>query len=382
MKKVFLFFGMMLLCGAYAMAASTTDHYVVSCGEVLLPGEDGEEPYVRLSVALSGSNIYTLYQLDIQFPEGVDPYEKDGDYWVVMDKSSGIYPFTMKAGENTYTHSLQCNYGTIDGKQRCLRIVCTSSLIENFKQTSGNLFYLYIKASTFAKPGNLNLRFTGQAFGKKEASTIVKYTPSDFTDTTVEISTTAKAKVTVSSANKWSTCILPFDATIPTGVKAYSTNSTTTIEGSKYLVLTSVASLRAYTPYILRSESGYNGTLTGTVDASKYPASGFVTGGFLNGAIIPQQKSVGYVLQNLSEGVKFYNMNNEVFAIPAGKCWVTLPAGEVKAIGFPNEDESSVQDIATPMQQDVLYTVDGRREENPKVGQIYVANGKKVLKIK
>ena len=134
--------------------------------------------------------------------------------------------------------------------------------------------------STYAKPGALSLALSDQALTTAD---MTEYDPADVTDENVTISTTAKASLNISAANKWSTCILPFATALPEGVKAYSCSSKNDDEQVFYL--SDAASIEAYTPYVLYSESGYAGTLTGEVDASQYPESGKVAAGYLTGAI-------------------------------------------------------------------------------------------------
>ena len=368
---------MILLSGVYAMASeTTTDHFVVSCDEVLLPGNDGDEPYVCVNVSLDGANIYTLYQMDIQFPEGVVPYEEDGEYWVIMDEDDGIYPYTKKAGKKTFTHSLLCNFGTIDSKERCLRISCMSSQNDEFKATSGSLFYMYIKASAFAKPGNLVLKFSGQAFGKKVDSDIVKYVPEDMTDETVQISTTSKVALNVSSANKWGTCVVPFDAALPAGVKAYTANEI--VNDGASALLKEAESLKAYTPYVLYAENGYKGTITGTVNPADYVE--VAENGLLKGAVVGQSKSDGYVLQNLNSEVGFYKMNGQEFSIPEGKCWLEPATGAKDVIEFVFDNPTGIEEMpgAECKVQGEVYSLSGVRVNEGYKG-IVIENGKKVI---
>ena len=67
------------------------------------------------------------------------------------------------------------------------------------------------------------------------------------------------------------------------------------------VVLSEVTQLAAYTPYILYSASGYTGTLKGAVDASQYGE--VVSDGLLRGAIAPQKRKDGYVLQDFGKGI-------------------------------------------------------------------------------
>ena len=141
------------------------------------------------------------------------------------------------------------------------------------------------------------------------------------------------ATLSVSGSSHYGTCVLPFAVpTLPDGVKAYSAKGLD--DTGQLVVLSEVTQLAAYTPYILYAENGYTGTLSGTVDESKYVET--AQAGYLYGAVTEQVQTEGYVLQNKGDGTKFYWLNGYEYIIPEGKCWVDFPIGYQESKAFYN----------------------------------------------
>jgi hypothetical protein len=348
----------------------TTDRITIS--ELTVdPGGDA----ASFDVSLEGSDvIYTAFEVTLQLPEGltVDYSGTTPKPRVSLCKPS-LYPYTEEAEEKSYTHTLSCSYGTIG--ERKLKVMCYSSANEDFTATSGSLFRVYVKASPFMKPGEAKITSENVYFTTKDE---VEY---DVASEEFPLTVTGQSTVqlNVAAENQWNTCVLPFDAELPEGVRAFEGSS---ISGD-YLILSEATSLQAFTPYILYAENGYEGTLSGTVDAEKYVTA--ATGAYLNGAIMPQEITEGYVMQDkgLGDGMMFYNVNNRSFTIPSGKCWVSAAAGDAKAIriGLGGTGIESLPS-ASQTEEGEVYTLDGKRVQNPQKGNVYIKGGKKVLYLK
>ena len=352
--RMFVVTALMLLFTA-SWANETSDKLQFS-SETLVPGET-ETQYVNLT--LLGSRLYSGYNVEITIPEGVEPAYEDDE----LDLQKGAIL------KNTHTVA-----GEYDTNTRVLRVICSSSSNADFRETSGVVCKIGLVVSTYAKPGALSLALSDQALTTAD---MTEYDPADVTDENVTISTTAKASLSVSSANKWSTCILPFAAELPEGLKAYTISSKDDDEQVFYL--TEATAIDAFTPYVLYSESGYTGTLTGEV--GEYPASGTVTQGYLTGAIEKQTTNEGYVLQNKGDGVKFYLMDNtKSYNIPAGKCWATPPASTTQSYSF--DFPTAVKGIAevAESKNESKYNLSGIMIDAPRSGQLYIQNGRKYVK--
>lgn len=358
-----------LLVGGRAVANEpqlpkpTNDHITVN-DVTLVPGST--DTY-QVEISLVGSQIYTAFQMDILFPPGVEP--------VLM---RDVYVKLFNTDDNdlcSSSHTIGVSYGVV--KERTLRMSCASLQNSPFYGKSGKLLYFKVKASPYLKPGDVVLKVTNFDLIKENAQ---KYHCKDQT-LTLHAKPESTATLSVSGSSHYGTCVLPFAvSSLPAGVKAYSAKGFDAT--GQLVVLSEVTQLAAYTPYILYSASGYSGSLSGTVDANKYGE--VVRDGLLRGAIAPQKKSEGYVLQDLGEGAKFYAMDGVEFLIPEGKCWLEMPAAQASApqYGIQIGTTTAITAPTTPTAHGKIYTLDGKQVKTMQPGGIYVVNGKKVLKIK
>lgn len=348
-----------------------TDDNITVNDVTLVPGST--DTY-QVEISLVGSQIYTAYQMDILFPPGVDVVvDEDGPYVDLWDGDGCIYPYVRRK----LVHSLSSSYGVISNK--LLRISCSDDMNRVLTATSGKLLYFQVKVSPYLKPGDVILKVTNLDFITKENAQ--KYHCKDQT-LTLHATAESTATLSVSGSSHYGTCVLPFAVSqLPADVKAYSAKGLD--DTGKLVVLSEVKQLAAYTPYILYSASGYSGSLSGTVDASQYGE--VVSDGLLRGAIAPQKKSEGYVLQDLGEGAKFYAMDGVEFLIPEGKCWLEMPAAQASAPQYGIQIGTTTGITAPTTSATAhgkIYTLDGKEVKTMQPGGIYVVNGKKVLKIK
>lgn len=377
-RTLLLFLSVCLLPITTKAGIESTDRITIS--ELTVdPGGDA----ASFDVSLEGSDvIYTAFEVTLQLPEGLTV-----DYYSTTSTSKprvslckpSLYPYTEEdvvndngemVKENTYTHTLSCSYGTIG--ERKLKVMCYSSANEDFTATSGSLFRVYVKASPFMKPGEAKITSENVYFTTKDE---VEY---DVASEEFPLTVTGQSTVqlNVAAENQWNTCVLPFSAQLPTGVRAFSGSRLS----EDYLYLTEASSLQAFTPYLLLAEGGFSGTLQGTVDPEQYVP--VATDGYLNGAITPQQITQGYVMQNKGEGTMFYNVNGQNFVIPQGKCWLAAgDASSSQAVRIGIDGASGIDSAPSPAPADnAIYTLDGRRVKHPQAGHIYIIGGKKAIK--
>lgn len=355
-----------LLVGGRAVANEPTNDYITVNDVTLVPGST--DTY-QVEISLVGSKIYTAYQMDIEFPPGVEP---------VLMRDVYVKPFNTDDNDLcSSSHTIGVSYGVV--KERTLRMSCFSAQNAPFYGESGKLLYFKVKVSPYLKPGDVVLKVTNLDFITKENAQ--KYHCKDQT-LTLHATAESTATLSVSGSSHYGTCVLPFAVpTLPDGVKAYSAKGLD--DTGKLVALSEVKQLVAYTPYILYSASGYSGSLKGTVDANKYGE--VVSDGLLRGAIAPQKKSAGYVLQDLGEGAKFYAMDGVEFLIPEGKCWLEMPAAQASAPQYGIQIGATTGITAPTTSASAhgkIYTLDGKEVKTMQPGGIYVVNGKKVLKIK
>lgn len=364
-----------LLVGGRAVAnepqfPKPTDDNITVNDVTLVPGST--DTY-QVEISLVGSQIYTAYQMDILFPPGVDVVvDEDGPYVDLWDGDGCIYPYVRKK----LVHSLSSSYGVISSK--LLRISCRGDMNKELTAIKGKLLYFLVKVSPYLKPGDVVLKVTNLDFITKENAQ--KYHCKDQT-LTLHATAESTATLSVSGSSHYGTCVLPFAVSpLPDGVKAYSAKGLD--DTGQLVVLDEVTQLAAYTPYILYSASGYTGSLSGAVDANKYGE--VVSDELLRGAIAPQKRTDGYVLQDLGEGAKFYAMDGVEFLIPEGKCWLEMPAAQASAPQYGIQIGATTGITApttAPTTHGKIYTLDGKEVKTMQPGGIYVVNGKKVLKI-
>ena len=337
-------------------------------GDTFVPG--GEVGYVTIGIEDAAHDDYTAFQFDLVLPPGLElAYDEDVPECYVNTK-----------GYLCRSHSLELAVGN-----GYIRFICFSGKNVTFSKTTGNLLDIGLVPSPYLKPGDVEIKLTNVMFARTTEE--YGFKADELTLTGITAAATSTLPVKVSATNKFSTAVFPFNVdAIPAGLEVYSCNST----NGQNLVLTKQSKVVAYTPYILYAANGYEDTLSGAVDASKY--SEVVTDGYLCGAVAAQEIGGGngyYVMQNKGEGVMFYCVDDASFAIPAGKCWLALPAelqgsasfrldgttGIVEVKGEPTVDASQNGNVKA------VYDLLGRKvnAENGKLKGIYIIDGKKVI---
>lgn len=366
MKKILIIWGLMISAfSAWAQNPHTDDHLEISEAEVDLGGE-----YKTVTASVANIASYTAFGLDIYLPEGYQFVQLE-----LENADEEIeWMYASKGGACKSTHAVMSNPQS-DG---ALRVTANSSTSATFKTSAQDIFKFYIKATSYAKPGAASIQIKNCFFVTSNGT---KYVTDDITISD-KVSATSSTSIpfTVSATNQFSTCILPFDATIPDGVKAYECAGTETEGEETYLVLTEANTFEAYTPYIVYSESGYSGSLNGTVDASKYPVRGYVTKGLLNGSIEPQMVSEGYVMQNKGDGAMFYNMGGQSFLVPSGKCWLSTTNAPVNAVRIRHDNSADIETaVGAACEDGAIYNLQGLKVNSIPLGQIYIKGNKKYI---
>lgn len=368
MKRIFsmLCFFAMILC---AKAGVPTTDYLYATGLQY----DEEYKLYYFDVNIEGENYYTAYGIDIQLPQGMEVV--DDEYGIFVEMIKDIYPTYGRNKE--YTHSVSPAFPYPDDHSH-LRVGCISNQEQKLLDTKGTLFRVYVTIDDSKVPawpvGAIKCYDVELTVDKDH------YYDAPVSETIVPVYTGATTlPLKVSSAAKWSTCILPFAAEIPTGVTAYTCSN----HDEEYIYLEKAESFEAYTPYILYAENGYEGNISGIVDATipDNAKTGVVSDGYLNGAIVPQTATEGYVLQNHEGNVNFYAIaENDAFAIPAGKCWMS-PISETKSnvLNFRTDDMTEgINNITIPVSS-LSFDLNGRQLMMDK--GVVIKNGKKTLSL-
>lgn len=181
-------------------------------------------------------------------------------------------------------------------------------------------------------------------------------------------------KVTEAGA---ATLVLPYEAEIPEGVKAYTLAYAS---GNKAVATELTGVIPANTPVLVNAEKGdytFKATATLTTKAAK-PVSGSLHGVWSE-VVVPEGS---YVLQNQSGTVAFYRVEAADFKVKANQAYLSAPeaagakmlnidfGGEATAI---NGVEAEASNANTQ-----VYTIDGKKanRNNLAKGQVYVTKGK------
>lgn len=366
MKRLLLF--VMLICGIYAYA----DRLIIS--NLYDTESDGVKFF---TVSLEGETIYNGYQIYLTMPDGYSCTS----VMQALEEDFGepdIYPYQEKKNPMTgkVTKTLACSFTYSDLSKRKIGIGCIPTSNINFSATSGVLFYVMIERNaTELGPYSIPQLKVSDAIMVKpiEGQTDIE----DFSKTIITQSWSATCTLNVSQANQYSTCILPFSAPIPTGLKAFSARGTE--DGA--VALEEASEFAAYTPYILYAAQGYSGTVSGTVDPANYVDS--ATDGLLVGAIQPLDATSGYVMQNQGQGVKFYQIKQgDHYSINSGKCYLNIPESHSPMFDL-DASLTSVTSAQTVETESCDYRdLQGRLMTVPVVGQMYIKGSKTYLKVK
>ena len=199
--------------------------------------------------------------------------------------------------------------------------------------------------------------------------------PADFTATAASYSTT------INTTAQCGTLCLPFDATIPDGVTAYTLSY---VSGNDAATLTPVeTTIPANTPVLLNGSGAATFTGSGAVDADATNVSGALTGVFANTAV-PLNS---YVLQNGASGIGFYKVASDITAKPFRAYLTGEFAGSKEFLSFNFDDATGVNSLSSMdgaesskfnVQSSKIYNLAGQRMSKLQKG-VNIVNGKKVL---
>lgn len=361
----------LLLCGILALTLPAVaqeegvERVYVKDGATFSPGASDTQ-YFTVAIE-NAADAYVAYQVSIVLPDGVTLASYDGAPDVYFS-SHELYPKDNRNG--TFYHSLNTK---VVGKQ--VNIICAAlSGSRPLLGRTGDLFSVGVNVSPYLKGGDVvitlkevklsNDKGTGPVYGATVSSPVETETQSSLT-------------LTISEANKYSTCMLPFDVTpLPEGLEVYSCGET---DGER-LILEAQQEIKAFTPYIVYAPHGFSGTFTGEIATEEHKE--IATAGYLSGTAYGTEVNnsvANYVMQNQGEGPMFYKVGKTPFHIPSGKCWLTVPASLQGAPRFHFGNATGIESVNTAPATDDIYDLHGRRTTTPKDG-IYIIGNKKVMR--
>ncbi|MBQ9640915.1 MAG: hypothetical protein IJV06_05100 [Bacteroidaceae bacterium] len=187
--------------------------------------------------------------------------------------------------------------------------------------------------------------------------------------------TSASYTTTINETAKAGTLCLPFDATIPEGVTAYTLAYTSGDAAAATAVETTIP---ANTPVLLNGSG--SATFEGTsvaIDADANNVSGAMTGVFETTKV----PTGSYVLQNGNDGVGFYKVaSSDIVAKPFRAYLTAQSSGAKIRIDYTGTDDATGINLvnAQNVEDGVIYNLSGMRVSQPTKG-IYIKNGKKFI---
>ena len=278
------------------------------------------------------------------------------------------FTFTAVEGQlNCYTLSMT----DVDGNER---YVCTGVVYggntSQLRTTTNAEEALAVKVIATTTDGIYNLYNTEASnyIGGQDAGF---YTVDSHIDFNIVAAKKAEVALSISSA-KWATLILPFNAELPEGVKAYSCGEA----DGENLTLVEAESFVANTPYLVSGEAGtYNFSDYGLATKDSY-TDGLFTGTYVEYTTTPNSNT--YVLQNGTEGVAFYRVGESAQPkVKPYRCYMTYEASAGAPVfrlgGTTGIDNAQADNVV------VVYDLMGRKVSTMKKGGVYIVKGKKVV---
>lgn len=316
----------------------------------------------------------TVYQTDAE--------ELYSDMNMQINVPEGIHIAQKKSGRN-YVNDITANVDRFDGTEigiacnmpdaTSIRVITTNATKNTWYRddADGNiveeLFTIGLIADNEMVNGDYEITLSSVKFVKLDATANV---PSETVKATMSVTggqngDGGNLTYTLSEAG-YGTLILPFEANLPEGVKAYTC---TALDG-QMVVMEEQSVVPACTPVILAGTPGsYNFTGNGEATEDSY------TTGLLTGVFKATEIEDGYVLQQQSGTTGFYCVDaNDPKTVPANRCYLNVPAS-VKMLRLDMAD--GIETIMTNADEKV-FDLSGRRATRNSRG-VVVKNGRKVI---
>lgn len=191
-----------------------------------------------------------------------------------------------------------------------------------------------------------------------------------------EFSTAEAYTATIGDA-KASTLVLPFEAVIPSAVKAYTlTASSTEVNATEVS-----GNLTANTPVLLNAEAGSYKFVSTTTATSSYNTTDTPTQGALTG--VYQETTVpsgSYILYNGTDGLGFYKADGSTNTVAANRAYLTATAASAKSLKINYSGTTNISNITNDENANApVYNIQGMRMGKNLPKGIYIKNGKKFV---
>lgn len=379
-KKMILLFLLLIVSMANVVRASET--LEVWMDKSVAFTADGQT-VTKLVFREKDPNInYIAFNMTLTVPKGIH---------INKVKSGRNYVNDIKLTERKDDHTIACNMPD----ETTVRIICTSPVNAELypDDEDGNqmdeLFEIGFVADATTYNGTYAIEMTGCKFVQNDENDqiighVLDHT--EYCDFVISGGTDFPGVDYTMTSAGYGTLILPFNCEIPKGLTVYECNG---IDDENKLMLNTVTSFSANTPYILKGEPAtyhFNGVYSALFD--EYSTE------YMTGVYTDRQVPTGaYVLQNQeADGLAFYRVyDTPEINITPYHCYINKPTEESAASCFMLPDTPTgitATDINSKALVDV-YNVSGMRIRS-KVrtdkaleglpAGVYIVNNNKVIK--
>lgn len=315
-----------------------------------------------------GATSMNVYPYSHDFAESAK-YEDEADY--------------ITAARNTTPTSFDVAYG-VRSKSLASDDISTGAELSKWTNT--------IDLTSFATAESFNILLASDnntqsnKFFTKEATDVTNAKNGAYTFSAADLqpqltitydnSTATKSYTLAVSEGKAATLMLPYNTTIPDGVKCYTVGYT---DGASAVTATELTdgTLPANTPVLVNAEAGdYTFKATSDAEVLKTATTGALTGVCAK-TTVPEGS---YILYNGDNGIGFYKVDGTTNTVDANHAYLTATSAQAKALSINFGGTTAINTITQQQTaDDATYTLQGIRVEGKLNRGIYIRNGKKIV---
>jgi len=318
----------------------------------------------------SSDNPIKVYGYGNDFEEGTK-YETESSYITAATATNAIASFVPKATNTSKSLNDASQEADFYKYENWVNTIDLTSYVQSLGKKRMNL--LFYPSSTNDK--------SIQFFSKE--MTDISVTASDETSISIEASKLQPSlavsyevkgyDLTVTDAGAATLC-LPFDATIPENVKAYTLSYTS---GATSATATEVTgTITANTPVYIEASAGkYTFEATSGISATETPSNGSLTGTYADGTSVPEGS---YILYKGESGVGFYKSNSST--VDKYHAYLT-GSSSAKMISISIDGVSAIDNVeAQKVNDNNVYNLQGVNVNGKSLNKgLYIRNGKKFI---
>lgn len=370
MKKLIIFYAL-LLAGMQVQAQEQEQTLKVWMSNPTMVADGTTTTYLTVyqtDINADGThNLYAQFEMRLNVPEGI----------TVATKKVGRKDVNDITLNEERFEGISISEPSIAAVPGLISISTLNTGTESYYpdsesgETIEELFTIGLKADPSMTNGTYEIYLSDVKFIRLDASA---ETPNETVKATMTVTGGQASEGEIDyvlSEAETGTLILPYDAALPEGLRAYkciSLQETT-------LVLEEQSNIAAHTPVLLQGEAG-----TYTFTGVPQEGNASYTSGLLTGVMEATTITSGYVLQTQNGVTGFYAVDPEnPITVPANRCYLQVEAGvKMLTILFSDDATAVVKPTTYNKNQKPLYDLTGRRVMEMYKG-IYIRDGKKIV---